>query len=278
MTDQPLAGYTVGVTAARRREELGGALERRGASVVYGPAIQLVPLADDAQLLAATQQCLAGPLDYLVVTTGIGFAGWLDAAGSWNLAPALVASFDQAHILTRGPKARGAVRAAGLRETWSPDSESSHEMLHHLLGQQLDGRRVAVQLHGEPLPQVVEPLRASGADVIEVPVYRWAPPADEQPLRRLIEAAARAEIDCVTFTSAPAAANFLRTADQLGVGAELRTALHGRVLCAAVGPVTAEPLVGAGLPVVQPERHRLGALVREVVDRLPGRVPVSQPG
>jgi uroporphyrinogen-III synthase len=276
MTDVPaLAGYTIGITADRRREELGTALERRGAKVVYGPAIQLVPLEDDTYLLEATKQCLAAPLDYVVVTTGIGFRGWMDAAETWGMAPALIELLGGAQILARGPKARGAIRATDLREVWSPESESSHEVLEHMLANyQLEGRRVAVQLHGEPLPDLVDTLRASGADVIEVPVYRWVLPEDEQPLRRLIEATANAAIDCVTFTSAPAAANFLRTAEELGVGTQLRAALKEAVLCVAVGPVTAEPLVRADVPIVQPDRYRLGALVREVVEQLPARAQV----
>ena len=51
----PLAGYTVGITAARRREEFAAALERRGAKVVSAPAIRIVPLADDSELRAATR-------------------------------------------------------------------------------------------------------------------------------------------------------------------------------------------------------------------------------
>ena len=267
-----LAGFTVGVTAARRREELGTALERRGARVVYGPAIRLVPLADDTQLLEATKRCLAAPLDYVVATTGIGFRGWMDAAETWGLAEQLIGSLGRSKILARGPKVRGAVRATDLRETWSPESESSTEVLEHMIANyELDGRRVAVQLHGEPLPELVDTLRDSGADVIEVPVYRWEPPEDEQPLRRLIEATASRSLDCVTFTSAPAAVNFLRTADDLGVGEQLRAALQDAVLCVAVGPVTAAPLVRAGLPVGQPDRYRLGALVREVVRAVPAR-------
>jgi uroporphyrinogen-III synthase len=274
----PLAGYTVGITAARRREELGGALERRGARVMYGPAIRIVPLADDTELLEATKRCLAVPLDFVVATTGIGFRGWLDAAETWGLAGSLVAALGEARILARGPKARGAVRAGGMREAWSPESESSTEVLDHMLANyDLAGRRVAVQLHGEPLPDVVDTLRASGADVIEVPVYRWVPPEDEQPLRRVIEATAAAVLDCVTFTSAPAAVNFLRTADEMGCGAELRDALKGPVLCAAVGSVTAGPLLRNDIPVVSPERFRLGALVREVVEQLPARAPVLHP-
>ena len=274
----PLAGYTIGVTAARRREELGAALERRGARVMYGPAIRIVPLADDTELLEATKRCLAAPLDYAVATTGIGFRGWMDAAETWGLATALVETLGRAQILARGPKVRGAVRATELREAWSPESESSSEVLEYMLANhQLDGRRVAVQLHGEPLPDLVDTLRASGADVIEVPVYRWVPPEDEQPLRRLIETTASAGLDCVTFTSAPAAANFLRTADDLGVHAEVVTALKGPVLAAAVGSVTAGPLLRADIPVVRPGRFRLGALVREVVEQLPARAQVLGP-
>jgi uroporphyrinogen-III synthase len=103
------------------------------------------------------------------------------------------------------------------------------------------------------------------------------PPEDEQPLRRVIEATAAATLDCVTFTSAPAAVNFLRTADELGCGAEVRASLKGPVLAAAVGSVTAAPLLRNDIPVVAPERFRLGALVREVVEQVPARAQVLAP-
>ena len=270
MSVEPLAGFTVGITAARRRTELGTALERHGARVVYGPAIRIVPVADDAELRAATGRVLAAPLDLAVATTGVGFRGWLDAAASWGLGDALVTALGEATILARGPKARGAVRASGLRDAWSPESESSTEVLAHLLEHHdLAGRRVAVQLHGEPLRDLVDALRAAGAEVIEVAVYRWLPPEDEAPLHRLIEATVAGQVDALAFTSAPAAVNFLRTSALLA--ADVTTAMSGRVLCAAVGPVTANPLQRAGIAVVQPARARLGALAREITEVLPTR-------
>ncbi len=63
-------------------------------------------------------------------------------------------------LLARGPKVKGAVRAAGLTEEWSPSSESMAEVLDRLLEEGVEGRRVALQLHGEPLPGFVEALRA----------------------------------------------------------------------------------------------------------------------
>jgi uroporphyrinogen-III synthase len=271
----PLAGYTVAVTAARRKEELGALLDRRGARVVYAPAIRIVPLADDAELVAATREVLAQPIDLVVATTGVGFRGWLEAADAWDLP--LVEHLRSARVLARGPKARGAIRGGGLVDAWSPESESSAEVLSHLLSGAegpLDGRRIAVQLHGDPLPDLVAGLRDAGADVLTVPVYRWVLPEDVVPVRRLVGTIAAGGVDAVTFTSAPAAASLLTVAEELGQREDVVTALRGRVLAVAVGPVTAGPLDAAGIPSRQPERARLGALAREVVARLPERDPV----
>jgi uroporphyrinogen-III synthase len=275
----PLAGYTVAVTAARRKEELGALLDRRGARVVYAPAIRIVPLSDDAELVAATRRVLAAPVDLVVATTGVGFRGWLEAADAWDLP--LVEHLADARVLARGPKARGAIRGGGLVDAWSPESESSAEVLEHLLSGEegpLAGRRIAVQLHGDPLPELVSGLRDAGADVLTVPVYRWVLPEDIGPVRRLVAALVSGGVDAVTFTSAPAAASLLQVADELGQRDAVVEALSRRVLVVAVGPVTAGPLDAAGIPSVHPERSRLGALAREVVARLPERDPVLEVG
>ena len=276
---QPLAGYTVAVTAARRKEELGALLDRRGARVVYAPAIRIVPLSDDAELVAATREVMARPVDLVVATTGVGFRGWLEAADAWDLP--LVDHLRPARVLARGPKARGAIRGGGLVDAWSPESESSAEVLSHLLSGAegpLEGRRIAVQLHGDPLPDLVEGLRRAGAEVVTVPVYRWVLPEDVALVRRLVASIVSCAVDAVTFTSAPAAASLLTVADELGSHEPLVAAMQDRVLAIAVGGVTAGPLDAAGIPTYQPERARLGALAREVVARLPERDPVLQVG
>lgn len=268
----PLAGYTIGVTAARRADELGALMERRGATVLHGAAIRIIPLADDSDLLAATTNLLeGGPVDFAVATTGIGFRGWIEAADGWGLGQRLLDVLREADVLSRGPKAKGAVRAAGLVEKWSPESEASAELLDYLLEAGVDGKRVAVQLHGEPLREFVEALRSAGAEVVEIPVYRWTGPVDPGPLERLIEAVLAGQVDAITFTSAPAAASVLETADRLGRLEPLLDALRTRVLVVGVGSITAGPLTSLGIPVVCPERARIGALVRELAVTLPQR-------
>jgi uroporphyrinogen-III synthase len=269
--DEPLTGFAIGVTAARRHEELAALLERRGARVVIAPAIRLVPLADDAALLHVTKECVTEPLDVVVVTTGIGFRAWLETADGWGLHDDLVESLRDVRILARGPKARGAIRRAGLVEHWSPASESCDEVLEHLLDQDVAGRRIAVQLYGQPLPDFTGALRGAGADVIEIPVYRWSRTEDPTPLRRLVGQAVAGTVDAITFTSAPAVAATLAVAAEDGLEEALVEALRTHVVAACVGPVTGQALMARGVPTVQPERARIGALVRAIISDLPRR-------
>ncbi|MFF0113820.1 uroporphyrinogen-III synthase [Streptomyces prasinus] len=267
----PLAGFTVGVTAARRADELGTLLQRRGAAVLHAPALRIVQLADDSELLAATQEIIDRAPDIAVATTAIGFRGWVEAADGWGLGDDLLTRLRGVRILARGPKVKGAIRAAGLTEEWSPSSESMAEVLDRLLEEGVDGLRIALQLHGEPLPGFVESLRAAGADVVGVPVYRWMPPEDITPVDRLLDAVVARTLDAVTFTSAPAAASLLSRAGERGLLDDVVAALGHDVVPACVGPVTALPLQARGIDTVQPERFRLGPLVQLLCRELPGR-------
>jgi uroporphyrinogen-III synthase len=267
----PLAGFTVGVTAARRADELGTLLQRRGAAVMHAPALRIVQLADDSELLGATKELIRQVPDIVVATTAIGFRGWVEAADGWGLGDDLLSRLGGVRILARGPKVKGAVRAAGLTEEWSPSSESMAEVLDRLLEEGVDGLRIAIQLHGEPLPGFVEALREGGAEVVGVPVYRWMPPEDIAPVDRLLDATVSRGVDALTFTSAPAAASLLSRAEERGMLPEVLEALSHDVLPACVGPVTALPLQSRGIDTVQPERFRLGPLVQLLCKELPGR-------
>ncbi|WP_335977694.1 MULTISPECIES: uroporphyrinogen-III synthase [Streptomycetaceae] len=268
----PLAGFTVGVTAARRADELAALLERRGAVVLRAPSLRIMPLSDDTELLATTKRLLDDAPDVVVATTAIGFRGWIEAADGWGLGEALLRRLGETRLLARGPKVRGAVRAAGLTEAWSPASESMAEVLERLLADGVEGRCVAVQLHGEPAAGFAEALRLAGARVVAVPVYRWMPPEDLGPVDRLLDAVFAGGLDAVTFTSAPAVASLLDRAEQRGQLPELLAALRGPVLAACVGPVTALQLQERDVPTRQPERFRLGPLVQLVARELPARV------
>ncbi|MCH5645050.1 uroporphyrinogen-III synthase [Gordonia sp. ABSL49_1] len=272
----PLAGFTIGVTAARRAEEFAALLTRRGARVIHAPTIRILPLADDTELERVTAELIAHPADIMVATTGIGFRGWVEAAEGWGNAEDVLEALGKSRLIARGPKAKGAIRAAGLREEWSPESESSSEVLDRLLDEGVDGVRIAVQLHGatsewEPLPDFCTVLRAAGAEVVAIPVYRWNMHPDVDAIDKMIWSVLRADLDAITFTSAPAAASILTRAKELGKLQQFVHALRTAVPVMCVGSVTASPLEALQIPTTYPRRFRLGALARMITDELPRR-------
>lgn len=267
----PLTGFTVAVTASRRREELKKAFEKRGARVMIGSTIEIVPLDRDEELRAVTEQCITSKLDYVIATTGIGFRGWMEAADAWGIGESLRVAISSATLLARGPKARGSIRASGLTEQWTPESESMSEVLDHLLSLDLEGKLVVVQQHGEPLPDIVDSLSEVGARVISVPVYRWVLPEDLSEVRRLVESVISRQVDCVTFTSAPAVLGLIEVAKLDGLEEDLLRNLRTSVSTICVGPVCSAPLERRDVPVSLPARSRLGAMIHLVAEELPRR-------
>ncbi|MFC7343151.1 uroporphyrinogen-III synthase [Saccharopolyspora griseoalba] len=261
-----LSGYTIGITAERKAEELGEVLRRRGARVLFGAAMHTVPLPEDGELAAVTEQVLSAPVDHAIAITGVGFRGWFEAADANGAGDRLREHLASARVVARGAKARGAVRGVGLREEWTSPNEESAEILEHLLERDLTGERVVLQVHGDPMLDFRDRLAEAGAEVVPVTVYRWTDPVDLGALDRLIDAVVAGEVHALPFTSAPAAANFLARADRTGRGEVLREALREKVFIACVGPVTAAPIAREGLPHATPDRSRTAALVRLVED------------
>ena len=264
----PLIGFRVGVTSDRRADDLIAALERRGAQVLHAPALTIAPNEQDGTLVIDTREVILARPDVVLVTTGYGMRRWFEVADAAGLGAELTAVLEQARIFARGPKAHGAVRAAGLVDAEVSEMDTTASLVDAMIAAGLTGRQVAIQLHGFTDDLQLARLRDVSSSVTTVTPYRWARPPVRERLPRLIRAVCSRQLDAVTFTSAPAALALLTAADDLGLRADLSDAMRNHVAAVAVGPVTAGPLSAAGLPVLVPERHRLGALIRLVTEEL----------
>jgi len=266
MSLPPLAGWTVGVTADRRWEEQAELLQRRGARIVHGPSIRTLPLDHDEGLRAATESVIADPPDITVLSTGLGVRAWVTAAESLGRGEALVDALARGQVLARGPKAAGAALTVGLDVAWRAPSERSSEIADHLGALGIAGKRVVVQRDGAPRAYLAEALAAHGAEVVDVPVYRWVPADDQAPVTRLAEAVVDGRVNAVTFTSSPGFDGFLDAAETAGVGGTVRSALNGSVLAVCIGPVCADRARFRGIRnPVEPQRGRIGAMVQALV-------------
>ncbi len=268
VSPQQLSGFRIAVTSDRRSADLIAALERRGAQVIHAPALRIAPIAEDETLIADTRTVIDAAPDTTVVTTAYGMRRWSEAADAAGIGEELTATLAGSRILVRGPKARGAVRAAGLNDDGIAADERTSTLVDTLLESGVEGQTIAVQLHGYADVEQLRRLESGGARVLTVAPYQWVEPPDRERLHRLIEAVCTRNVDLVTFTSAPAVDALFSTAGEMGCADELVAALRTGVVAAAVGPVTAQPLIEVGITPIVPDRYRLGALIRTVCEHL----------
>ncbi|TQL47603.1 uroporphyrinogen-III synthase [Homoserinimonas aerilata] len=263
-----LEGFRIGVTSDRRSEDLIDAFERRGARVVHAPTLRVTHAEADSPLIDDTRAMIAAAPAVLLATTGYGIRRWFEVADSAGIGDQLTDTLRGARILVRGPKTRGGIRAAGLDDDGMSDAETTESLVTRTLAETPPGLVIAVQLHGTTDERQLDRLRQRHR-VLTVAPYSWnhIGRADER-VQRLIECACARSLDVVTFTSAPAVDALLIAAEGMGMLEQLLDAFRSDVIAAVVGPVTAAPLLAHGIRPLQPERFRMGALIRLVCERL----------
>jgi uroporphyrinogen-III synthase len=238
---------------------------------MHGAAIRTVPWSDELATARATEEVIAQRPTYVVANTGIGMRSWLAFAESRGLDADLLDALGSARIVARGPKAAGAVTQLGFPVRRQAETEELIDLLRSI-APDIAGRVVAVQLSGSDLPEAIAVLSASGARVIEVPVYRWTLPDDIEPVERLLAACLDGRLAAVTVTSPPAVDHLFAIAARMGQDDALRAVLNGPVVCACVGPVTGRAARGHGVvDPLYPARGRLGLMVRCLADVLHAR-------
>jgi uroporphyrinogen-III synthase len=258
---------TVLAFESRRAVEMAELIRRRGGTPVSAPSMREVPLETSPEVARFVAALAAGAVDVVILLTGVGTRALVDASGVGG--DRLAALLRRARIVARGPKPVAALRALGLTpDVVAPEPNTWRELLAAIDARlSLAGQRVAVQEYGRTNPELLEGLRARGATVSLVPVYRWDYPEDAGALRAGVTRLAAADVDIVLFTSARQVDHVIETARRLDCLAALREASR-RVVVASIGPVCSEALQAHGLPVdLEPEHPKMGQLVGAVAQR-----------
>jgi uroporphyrinogen-III synthase len=249
---------------SRRAQDLGLLIRRNGGEVSYAPAMREIPLADEHGILEFGAQLFAGACDALVLFTGVGTTILVDALCTRWPRAAVLSQLSHTALLCRGPKPAATLRALGLEPRLvAPEPHTHHELLASLKREfALSGRHVFVQDYGSLPDEFLEGLRAGGARVTPVRVYRWALPEDTRDLRQALSGIVRGGVDVAIFTSAHQVDNAFEYAASLQLEQPLRAALSSTVLVVSIGPVTSEALARHGVHAdLSPEQPKLGALV-----------------
>ncbi|MHB8619004.1 MAG: uroporphyrinogen-III synthase, partial [Chloroflexota bacterium] len=248
-----LRGKTVVLLEARRAKEASALVRRYGGTPWSVPAMREVPLGDRSEAAAGLRDVCAHGCDVAIFLTGVGTRALFELADDLDLATSLRVALDRSLIVVRGPKPRVALGELGVRiDRQAAEPSTSRQVLNLFSEADRPLGRVLMQLHGQRDPVLRAGLETFGAQLIEMPLYRWALPDDTGPLLALIDNLSGA--DALAVTSAGQVHNLFSLADSHGCGAELRRAFGGNLAVAAVGPVAGQALRDQGVCVaVEPE-------------------------
>jgi uroporphyrinogen-III synthase len=131
-------------------------------------------------------------------------------------------------------------------------------------------KSIAVQEYGRSNPELLEALRARGAEVTPVRIYKYALPEDTGPLREAARRLAAGGFDVALFTTAVQIEHLLRVAEEMKLETEVRAGLT-RCMVASIGPTTTESLEEFGIhPVMEPSHPKMGILVKEAAEKIGG--------
>ncbi len=257
-----MRGKRVAILESRLGRQMADLIARRGAVPVHAPALAEVPDLDPASIAKLVADLEVRPPKLLIFQTGVGTQALFAATDALGLTDRLMAVLATAMVAARGPKPTGALRGRGVRiDLSAAEPYTTAELLAGLASVPLAGARVVVQRYGVTNSELDAALREKGAEIIEIPTYRWSLPSDTGPLVALMGALERGDIDAVAITNAAQIYNLFELAETRGRSEALRAAFN-RTLVASVGPVASAALRKFGVTVgLEASPPKMGPLV-----------------
>ncbi len=251
----PLFGRRVLVTRTREQaSRLSAGLAHLGAQVVEVPTIALEPPEDMGPLLRAVEQI--EDYDVVLFTSANGveaFFSALDAAGkdARHLGDALVGAI--------GPATAQALKDWGLNPDVTAASFVAEGLLEALAGHSLQGARVLLPRAEQAREILPQTLAQRGAVVEVVAAYRTVRPPESAGL---LKQALDEGLDAITFTASSTVMNLMGLLEPPMRRKLVELSQSGRIVVAAIGPITAKTAREQGLMVhVQPQAFTIEALV-----------------
>lgn len=253
---KPLFGKRILVTRPRTQAvEFSGLLADAGAEPVECPTIETVPPPSWEPVDAVVGRL--SEFHWLIFTSVNGIPPFMARLSAANLDARALAGLK---ICCIGPRTAEELHRYGLRADVVPVEYQAEGVLDALRKEGVSGCRIVIpraEVAREVLP---EQLRAMGAEVHVVPVYRTVRP--DVSFEEVRVGLRDRTIDMVTFTSSSTVRNFAELFDDRD---ELRRAT-AQVPVACIGPITAETAREHGLEVtVQAGVNTIPGLAQAIV-------------
>lgn len=270
MSDKGFSGLTVSSFESRMATEMGRLIERYGGHPLVTPALREIPLEDNSAALKFGVRLATERVDILILLTGVGTTALFNLLRSRHPWSSIVAALKQTAIVARGPKPVAALKAFDLQPTLTVPEPNTWVDLISTLDEYrpVKGLRVAVQEYGVSNPDLLEALRQRGAEVFQVPIYRWGLPEEVGLLKQALDNIIAGTVSALIITNAAQVDHVMQVLEKEGKVERFRAALKKTVV-ASIGPTASERLRQHEWPVdLEPSHPKMGILVKEASEQV----------
>ena len=258
-------GLTVAAFESRMATEIARLIQRHGGVPLVTPALREIPLDDNSAALKFGVKLTTERVDLLILLTGVGTTALFDLLKTRYPWPSIVAALKQTALVARGPKPVAALKAFGLQPTLTVPEPNTWVDLISTLDEYrpVKGLRVAVQEYGASNSDLLEALKQRGAQVFQVPIYRWALPEDLGPFRQALDEVIAGKASVLLITNAAQVDHVMQMLGKDGKVEPFRAAIEKMVI-ASIGPTASERLRHHEWPIdLEPSHPKMGVLVKE---------------
>src|SRR5260370_20275446 len=199
-----LAGRRIVVPEMRELDVLAQMLERQGATAIRCPLVSIHDTPDEAPVVAWLRRFTEHPPDDLILMTGEGLQRFVGFARRAGMEEAFRALLGKLRMITRGPKPVRRLRELGLDADLAAEPPTSEGIVAALQGQDLSGRRIAVQLYPDlRTSALLDFLEQNGAKADTVLCYVYGSQTEDARVVEIIDEMAEGRVDLITVTSSP---------------------------------------------------------------------------
>ena len=262
----PFDGLRVIAFESRRANEFAELIRRQQGDPFVAPSMREAPLENNTEAFEFAERLFRGEFDMMILLTGVGTRALHKVLSSKYPVDRFPEALRSLTVVARGPKPAAALRDLQVPVTVHvPEPNTWRELLEAISGR--PEKRIAVQEYGKSNTDLLDALRARGAEVTPVRIYQWDLPEDLAPLKEAARRIADGQADVVMFTTSIQILHLLRIASEAGIDEGVRNGIKRSVI-ASIGPTTTETLEEYDLhPDLEPTHPKMGFLVKETADQ-----------
>jgi uroporphyrinogen-III synthase len=252
-------GKIIGVTRpAERVKEAVRIIEEHGGKALVAPTLEL-QISNSQSLVDLCK--MVGTLDWLIFTSPTAiislFKHCKDLKERLN---------PNCQIAVIGPRTEKFLQKYGIESDLVPTNYTAEGLLDAFNSIEIRNTKIGIPRTISARDKLPDVLMAKGAQVHIAEAYSSELPVNTELVKNLITNIIEGKIDAVTFTSTLTVNNLFKMANDKEMDDMLEVLRNGKIIVGAIGPVTAQPLRNAGIPVLIPEEYTVKAMLEKLMD------------